>query len=519
MLFNSYLFIFAFLPFTALIFFTCSRYGQLTLALASLVACSLFFYGWWNPAYLGLIVISIGWNFSLGRLLEKPGRQRKGLLWIGILSNLAALGYFKYANFFIDNLNLLLVNDIRLETVVLPLAISFFTFQQVAYLVDAYRGLTKEHSFLHYCLFVTFFPQLIAGPIVHHREMLPQFARPQTYRLQASNVGIGLSIFFIGLFKKVIIADGFARWGSPVFAAADAGVSITLLEAWAGALSYTFQLYFDFSGYSDMAVGLARLFGIKLPINFFSPYRALSIGDFWRRWHMTLSRFLRDYLYIGLGGNRKGPLRKYINLMATMVLGGIWHGAGWNFFIWGGLHGCYLVINQWWQAAFATTLIATYQQTRLYRFLAWSITLLAVVVGWVFFRASSFEGAVNILSGMVTANGCALPAHYLAAAGSVGSLLKELGCVPVAELSYFYGPVQLATLLGFIGVVVWWPNTYELLGRYRPALEMRAKLYRDKSRGRWQWRITPQWGASTAVVALLGMLALGRVSEFIYFQF
>ncbi|SIS47784.1 D-alanyl-lipoteichoic acid acyltransferase DltB, MBOAT superfamily [Neptunomonas antarctica] len=519
MLFNSYTFIFAYLPLTMLIFFAFSRLGNITMALTSLVACSLFFYGWWNPAYLGLIVVSIGWNYFLGRLLEKDRIQRKALLWLGIVSNIAVLGYFKYANFFVENLNLILVNDIHLETVVLPLAISFFTFQQVAYLVDAYRGETKEHSFLHYCLFVTFFPQLIAGPIVHHKEMLPQFSRPQTYQLQASNIAIGMTIFFIGLFKKVIIADGFARWGSPVFGAADAGQTISLLEAWAGALSYTLQLYFDFSGYSDMAVGLARLFGIKLPINFFSPYRALNISDFWRRWHMTLSRFLRDYLYISLGGNRKGPVRRYTNLMATMVLGGIWHGAGWNFFIWGGLHGCYLVIHQLWQATFATTLIATYKKYWFYRFLAWLITMLVVVVGWVFFRAASFDGAVNILSGMFAINGCSLPEHYLIATGSVGTILNDLGCKPVAELTYFYGLLQLATLVGFMLVVVWWPNTYELMGRYRPAYDLGKILYRDKSRGFWQWRVSRKWAAMTAIVALIGILALGRVSEFIYFQF
>ena len=318
--------------------------------------------------------------------------------------NLALIGYFKYAGFFVSTVAALSGAEWRIEAIVLPLAISFFTFQQIAFLVDAYRHESSERNFLSYCLFVTFFPQLIAGPIVHHKQMLPQFARPGTFSFQPHLVSLGLTVFVLGLFKKVVLADSVAVYGTPVFAAADAGNTLTFFEAWGGALAYTFQLYFDFSGYSDMAIGLALIFGIRLPINFESPYKALSITDFWRRWHITLSTFLRDYLYIALGGNRRGPVRRYINLALTMLLGGLWHGAGWTFVVWGGLHGVYLVVNHAWHRVVNPDWVTS----RLYRLAAWSITFLCVVIGWVFFRSESFSGAVAMLQAMAGFNGAAL---------------------------------------------------------------------------------------------------------------
>ena len=247
---------------------------------------------------------------------------------LGVGLNLGTLGYFKYANFFVDSLNASIGTSLQLETIILPLAISFFTFQQIAYLVDTSRGETEEHHFLHYALFVTFFPQFIAGPIVHHKEMLPQFTRRQRLTPRARDLAVGSTIFVLGLLKKVVIADGISGYATPAFDAADLGVNLSMAAAWTATLAYTFQLYFDFSGYSDMAIGLARLFGIRLPLNFDAPYRSTSIIDFWHRWHMTLSRFLRDYVYIPLGGNRQGTRRRYVNVMATMLLGGLWHGAG-----------------------------------------------------------------------------------------------------------------------------------------------------------------------------------------------
>lgn len=350
-------------------------------------------------------------NYAFGRMLcsEKSSLYKKYLLWLGVGINLGFLGYFKYANFFIDQVNIVFSSDFHLETILLPLAISFFTFQQIAFLVDSYRKETSEFDFLQYCLFVTFFPQLIAGPIVHHKEMMPQFANKSIYKINYQYVAIGLFIFSIGLFKKVILADGIAVYATPVFAEADAGMYVTFFTAWCGALAYTLQLYFDFSGYSDMAIGIAFMFGIKLPLNFNSPYKSVSIIEFWRRWHITLSRFLRDYLYITLGGSQRGNIKRYRNLFLTMLLGGIWHGAGWTFVVWGALHGFYLMINHGWRKLRFNILPFNNTTGFLERNFARFITLMAVIVGWVYFRADSLEGANNMLYAMFGGNGVSLP--------------------------------------------------------------------------------------------------------------
>ncbi len=331
MLFNSLVFIFCYLPLTLGGFFILGRRSPLAAA-AWLALASLFFYGWWNPVYVGLLAASMVFNYALGVRIVRGAR---GLLTFAIVSNLALLAYYKYANFFVDNLNAAAGTGISLGTIILPLGISFFTFTQIAFLVDAYQGKAREYSFVHYCLFVTYFPHLIAGPILHHAEMMPQFAQRQTYRPDYDKLAAGVTLFVLGLTKKVLIADEVGGYVAPFFDAARSGAALTFLEAWCGALAYTFQLYFDFSGYSDMAVGLSLMFGVRLPINFHSPYKAVNIIEFWRRWHMTLSRFLRDYLYVPLGGSRKGPARRYINLLLTMLLGGLWHGAGWTFVLWG----------------------------------------------------------------------------------------------------------------------------------------------------------------------------------------
>ncbi len=397
MLFNSYEFIFVFLPITFFIYFYLNH-KRLTIASKGfLVFSSLFFYSWWNIAYLPLILLSMLFNYLIGNSLNKDGNEnkignkktfsKKSILIFGIVSNLALLGYFKYADFFIENFNFISGSNVNLLHMVLPLAISFFTFQQIAYLVDSYRGETKEYDFLNYALFVTFFPQLIAGPIVHHKEMMPQFANNRNMVKNYRNIALGLFIFSIGLFKKVVIADTFAVWATAGF---DTATTLNFFEAWATSLSYTFQLYFDFSGYTDMAIGIALLFNIKLPINFNSPYKALSIQDFWRRWHITLSRFLRDYIYIPLGGNKKGNFRTYTNLMATFILGGFWHGAGWTFLFWGFLHGLSLAIHRLWQTL----------GFKMWTWLAWLITFNFVNIAWVFFRAKEWDDALRILSSM-----------------------------------------------------------------------------------------------------------------------
>lgn len=466
MLFNSFEFIFFFLPVTLLFFFWIGQQFHHQAAILWLVICSLFFYGWWNPAYLTLILFSMLFNYAFGEMLARREKQqaRKLLLIIGIAINLGLLGYFKYANFFIDQLNWALETNFNLEKILLPLAISFFTFQQITYLVDAYRHETKEYNFLHYCLFVTFFPQLIAGPIVHHKEMLPQFARDSIYKFNYKYIAIGLTIFSIGLFKKVVLADGVAVYVGPVFQAANTAVEVTFFEAWSGALAYTLQLYFDFSGYSDMAIGIAYMFGIKLPINFNSPYKATSIIEFWRRWHITLSRFLRDYLYITLGGNRKGRIRRYVNLFITMLLGGIWHGAGWTFIIWGMLHGVYLIINNAWRTLRTDVLKWTHAPGLLEITAARVLTLLAVIVGWVYFRSDNIASANHLVETMFGFNGIALPPGLESKLGGFGPYLQQLGF----SFTGMFGVINadpgkgMFWILSLMLVALWMPNSQQI---------------------------------------------------------
>lgn len=400
MLFNSPLYIFVFLPIVVLFYFFLNKQRLIKAGKAWLVLSSMFFYGYWKSDYLFIIVASMLINYSVGMALQRNKRNRsqpnsshlKATLVLGIVFNLGLLGYFKYTDFFITNINLAFSSDLGLLHLMLPLAISFFTFQQIAYLVDCFKEDKQEYDFLNYCLFVTFFPQLIAGPIVHHKEMMPQFSSLRSQIINYSNIAMGLLIFSIGLFKKVAIADNFAIWASAGF---DSTAPLTLFEAWGASLSYTLQLYYDFSGYSDMAIGAALMFNIRLPVNFNSPYKAVSIQDFWRRWHITLSTWLRDYLYIPLGGNRKGPNRSMVNLFITMLLGGLWHGAGWTFVLWGALHGAALAVHRAWRVL----------QIELPAFIAWAITFLFINFTWVFFRAESYERAIDIIKGMLGFNG------------------------------------------------------------------------------------------------------------------
>jgi len=394
LLFNSPIFILAFLPVTFLVYFFLTRGGLINLSKVWLVFASLFFYGYWNPIYLLLIGASIGVNFTLANRIREA-QNKQGYLYTGILFNLGLLGYFKYADFFINNVNAALSTQIPELNVVLPLAISFFTFQQVAYLVDTKNGDCKESNFLSYCLFICFFPQLIAGPIVHHKEMMPQFDEAGKSRIQSRNVMLGLMIFAIGLFKKVVLADALAQYVDPVFHLS-LTQEIEFTAAWLGSLAYTFQLYFDFSGYCDMAIGAALLFNIVLPINFNSPYKAVNIQDFWRRWHMTLSRWFRDYVYVKLGGNRVGKLLTLRNVFLTAFVSGIWHGAGWTFVIWGTMHGLAMVVHR---------LYSDHLSFSLPRWLAWALTFLFVNFAWVVFRAESLTSAMNIYAGMFNVSG------------------------------------------------------------------------------------------------------------------
>ena len=333
----------------------------------------------------------MGFNFVIGTILNTPTQynklNNKVVLICGIFINIALLGYFKYTDFIIDNINYLGNMHIERQNIALPLAISFFTFQQIAYLCDSYRRLTKEYNFLNYCLFVTFFPQLIAGPIVAHYEMMPQFNKKKNWIKNYRNIFYGIVLFLIGLGKKVLIADYFAKFATLGF---DEITDLTLIGGWFTSLSYSIQIYFDFSGYCDMALGVAKIFNINLPINFDSPYKALNIQDFWRRWHITLSRFLRDYLYIPLGGNRKGYFRSLANVFTVFLIGGLWHGAAWTFVIWGTLHGLANIAWRLWHRI----------EFRLSKGVAWFITFNFVNIAWIFFRAKNFEDAWKVLKAM-----------------------------------------------------------------------------------------------------------------------
>ncbi|RMG16050.1 MAG: MBOAT family protein [Planctomycetota bacterium] len=493
MLFNSYVFLLVFLPLCLGGYVLLTRAAPRRVALGWLVAASLVYYGWFEPRYLALLGGSLVVNFALGVRLARFRRKR--VLALGVALNLLALAYFKYAGLLVRTAAELSGADWSPPRILLPIGISFFTFQQIAYLVDAHRAKTHEYHPVDYSLFVTFFPQLIAGPIVHHGDVLPQFERP--YRLQARDLAVGASIFAVGLAKKVLLADEVARYATPVFQAADAGLGVTTLEAWLGTLAYALQLYFDFSGYSDMAIGLGRVFGVRLPLNFDSPYKAVSVVDFWRRWHMTLSRFLRDYLYIPLGGNRRGKVRRYLNLLLTMFLGGLWHGAGWNFALWGLLHGGYLCLNHAWSALRLRWGWAPAASSRPGRVLAVGLTFLAALVAWVPFRAETFAGTGRILAALV---GCGGPVP----APSIEPL-KALGWV-----------------LPLLGVVWLLPNTQELFAAESPALDAEAG-HRDRppswSLVRIVWRPSLPWALGLAVLAWATLLQLATVSEFLYYQF
>jgi alginate O-acetyltransferase complex protein AlgI len=499
MLFNSSIFLFAFLPLTLLVFYVLGSMGRLRLALASVLIASFIYYAWWNPVYMLLIISSLVMNYFIGVAIQHrrgKGTLAKPALIAGITVNLGLLSYFKYANFFVNNLNVVAGSSFELAPIVLPLAISFYTFQQLAYLVDVYQGKVQEADPLRYALFVMFFPQLIAGPIVHHSEMMPQFAGKSIGIFKLSNLLTGVTIFFVGLFKKVVLADNVAPSATKLFDASSAGNPLSFVDAWTGVLAYTCQIYFDFSGYSDMAIGIGLMFGIALPLNFNSPYKATGIIDFWRRWHMTLSRFLRDYLYIPLGGNRLGSSRRYVNMMIVMLLGGLWHGAGWGFVVWGGLHGAYLGINHawrnwqgaprhdWWAIAFSRAL-----------------TFLAVVVAWVFFRATSFDSALSVLSAM---------------SGLAGSLPPSL-----ADMVSQIDKAAVVTIAALLLISWFAPNTQQFMMDFMDIEG--APRYRfdvpTPSIGWLRWRPSPMFAVALAVLSAFTVMSLWQPSEFIYYQF
>ncbi|MFM9916853.1 MAG: MBOAT family O-acyltransferase [Rhizobacter sp.] len=491
MLFTTVVFTLLFLPIAWAGFFALGRRSP-PAAAAWLFLASLVFYSFWLPEATLLLVASIAFNFFCGGRIAHA-RQAVGRRWliVAVCANLAVLAYFKYANFFVANLSHLLGTQWHLGKVLLPIGISFYSFTQIAFLVDTYRGKVNEFNPIHYGLFVTYFPHLVAGPVLHHAQMMPQFAESTTYRINGANVAAGLFIFALGLVKKVVLADGISPYADAVFHAADAGVMPQGREAWLGALAYTLQLYFDFSGYSDMAIGLSLMFNIRLPANFNSPYRATNISEFWRRWHISLSTFLRDYLYIALGGNRRGPVRRYVNLVATMVLGGLWHGAGWSFILWGLLHGLYLMTNHAFRALVGPELHARLSAFASWRLASWLLTMLAVVAAWVFFRAETLHGALRVLQAMSLAGSDpAGPAPLIWNAG-LDLWRGALWCVALG---------MMATTLPNSGAIGQW-----VLGRLQG-----------------QWWLRWYLGAfSMLCVALLVLINTMRdsVSAFIYFNF
>lgn len=477
MLFNSFEFIFLFLPIVFFVYFYLNKQKLIVLSKGWLVISSLFFYGYWKLEYLPLILISMIFNYSIGSTLSSYNNlkiSKKALLTFGIAGNVLLLGYYKYFDFVLQNINYLLKTEFNLMNIFLPLAISFFTFQQIAYLVDSYKSETKEYDFLNYALFVTFFPQLIAGPIVHHKEMMPQFANLRNKVLNYKNLSIGMSLFIIGLSKKVLIADNL----SPIVGRGfDEYTYLNFFEGWFVALAYTFQLYFDFSGYTDMALGISKLFNINIPANFNSPYKALNIQDFWRRWHITLSRFLRDYIYIPIGGNKSGLLNSIRNIIITFLIGGIWHGAAWTFIVWGAMHGIGLAIFRLWHKF----------NISMPKVVSSSVTFIFVVTSWVIFRAQNWMDAQKILSAMYGFTNFSLPKinkFHIAFKGASSGM----------------GWLTLDVLLIFTCLLIcmFIPNSNLLVNKFKP---------------------NKAWLCFIAFLCSFGIICLNQISEFLYFQF
>lgn len=485
MLFNSYEFIIIFLPATLTVYFLLNKKKLTIASKVWLSLASLFFYGWWDINYLPLILGSIIFNYSISTTIckievsQQRAAGRKSLLIFGIVSNLALLGYFKYMDFFITSINHLTLSQIRLYKIILPLGISFFTFTQIAHLVDAYKGKILKHDFMNYLLFVTFFPHLLAGPIIHNKEMMPQFDKIRNKVINHTNLSIGLSLFAIGLFKKTVLADTFALYANNGF---DSAKVLSLLEAWITSISYSFQIYFDFSGYTDMALGSALMFNIKLPVNFNSPYKALNIREFWQRWHMTLSRFLMDYLYIPLGGNRAGNFNTYRNLMLTFLLGGLWHGAGITFLFWGFLHGTAIIIHRVWEQS----------GIKLHRRISLFLTFMFLNISWVFFRAKDFNSARKVLTAMIDIKSLSLEQV------SRLTLINSNWIESIGKQTHLKTGMMFITILAGFIIIFYMKNSNEL-SKYIVA--------------------SPRWSVISGILLATSLMLLSRKSEFLYFIF
>jgi alginate O-acetyltransferase complex protein AlgI len=540
MLFNSPEFVFAFLPLTLVAFFLLGRFSR-GWALGWLVLASAFFYAWWNPVNILILAVSLAVNYVLAvqirRLGATPNRAglRRALLILGITFNVVFLGYFKYLNFIQASLNDLAGTQFVLANIVLPLGISFITFQKIAFLVDVHARRVESFTFGQFCLFVLFFPQLIAGPIVHFREMMPQFAA-NPCRYDRIAFAAGLTLFCIGLFKKTVLADGVAAYVTPIYEQAAAGGSISLFPAWAAAVGFTLQIYFDFSGYSDMALGLARCIGVRLPLNFDSPLKASSIIEFWLRWHVTLTRFLTAYIYnpLTLALTRRRAAKRlplggpntsagvFLQLLAgptllTMLISGVWHGAGWLFIIWGLLHGVYLVINHAWRVMVRKRVTDPARYARIMRPVGFVLTFISVAAAMVVFRSMTGAGALDVLSGMVGLNGIAVPR----------GLVEPLGLVDVAQRFFAIddgGATEFiltnAWIFALFLIATLLPNSLQILARYEPALDVGQRpAHTPKLAGFLRWQPTVAWAFAVGVAAAAAILRLSAESEFLYWQF
>ncbi|HEX2594127.1 MAG TPA: MBOAT family protein [Rhizomicrobium sp.] len=461
-----------------------------------LLLLSYVFYAWWRADFVLLVIGSTIVNYTIGTEITRrhaAGRATQALLLAGLAFNLGLISLFKYDDLFVGTTNAVFGTGFPLPHFFLPLAISFFTFEQISYLVDASQGKAKLYSFLDFALFVAFFPHLIAGPIVRYNDLIPQFHETRNGETRDMDIATGATLFTFGLAKKTLIADNLAPFADAIFGGAQHGIALGFADAWLGTLFFAFQIYFDFSAYTDMALGSACMFGIRLPFNFNSPYKAASIIEFWRRWHISLSTFLRDYLYISLGGNRQGAARRYLNLFITMLLGGLWHGANWTFMIWGGLHGTYLIINHAWRAAVERFgwRAPSGAQGAAHAF-AVLLTFAATTFAWVVFRAPTFDSAVNVLRG-------------LAGIGGDSHLVT-------------FSPLAGVAIVALFAIVWFAPNTMELLWPYRPALEPpRGTSQVRVLRGTWS--PTRRNAIVVGTLCVAAVLALSNLSPFIYFQF
>ncbi len=486
MLFNSYIFIFVFLPLALIGYFLLNRFGKYQAANAFLAAMSLWFYGYFNYSYLPIICLSIVINYALSKYIQADGISnalRKILLTVGLILNIGSIFYFKYYDFFIENVNSVFHCSFTLKNLVLPLGISFFTFQQISYVVDSYRGETKDYGFIEYALFVSFFPQLIAGPIVLHNEMLPQIRDTGKKSFNADNVYKGLYFFAIGLAKKVLLADALSAVVTEGYSDISA---ITSAEAWLVSICYTFQLYFDFSGYSDMAIGLGKMFNIDLPQNFDSPYLSTSILEFWERWHMTLTRFLRNYIYFPLGGSRKGKVRTYLNIMIVFLVSGIWHGANWTFILWGLLHGILNCLNR----IFKTSWEKLHTVTR------WTVNFILVNALWVIFRSESIGHALWFLKSMFSMKG-----------GSIASVITD-----GFSTSLLFLIVKIPVIGAFFYSITNFHVWFYLAVCFIIVLNVKNCSRKD---------FRPSFGTSTVIFfcLVLSILNFSGVTEFLYFNF